>query len=90
MSDNSKIVVALLAGVAVGAAIGILFAPEKGTETRDRLSNALKDLGSSIKDLAAEGLDNLDEAKDRISGEVKSKIRKAQDNFNEASNQAGV
>lgn len=90
MSDNSKIVVALLAGVAVGAAVGILFAPERGSETRDRLSNALKDLGNSIKDLAAEGLDNLDEAKDKIAGEVKSKMRKAQDTFNEAGNRAGV
>jgi gas vesicle protein len=42
MNDNTKVVVALLAGLAAGAALGILFAPEKGTETRDKLSESLK------------------------------------------------
>jgi gas vesicle protein len=41
MNDNTKVVVALLAGLAAGAALGILFAPEKGTETRDKLSESL-------------------------------------------------
>lgn len=90
MSDNSKIVVALLAGLAVGAAVGILFAPESGSETRNRLSNALKDLGDSIKDLASEGMDELHETTEKVAGAVKSKMKGAQDRFDQASNQAGV
>lgn len=66
MNTNSKIIVALLAGVAVGAAIGILFAPEKGSETRERLSGALKDLGQSIKDLAASGVEEASEQAEKI------------------------
>jgi gas vesicle protein len=61
MSTNTKIVIALLAGVAVGATLGILFAPESGSETREKLNNALKDLGDSIKDLADSGLEDLNE-----------------------------
>lgn len=90
MNDNSKIVVALLGGIALGAALGILFAPEKGSATRDRLSNSLKDLGNSIKDLAAEGLDNLEDAQDRIASTVKSKMKKAQDTYDQASDRAGA
>ena len=81
MSDNSKIIVALLAGVAVGAALGLLFAPESGKETRDRLGKTLKDLGDTIKDLSDEGLDNLSDAVEQVSDNVKSKVKKAQDSM---------
>ena len=36
MNDNTKVIVALLAGMAAGAALGLLFAPESGDETRDK------------------------------------------------------
>lgn len=75
MSDNSKVVVALLAGLAAGAALGILFAPEKGTETRDKLSESLKQLGDSIRETAASEIDNLMGLKDKVVDNIKSKIK---------------
>ncbi len=85
MNDNSKTVVALLAGLAAGAALGILFAPEKGTETRDRLNDALKNLGDTIKDRAAEEIDNLTALKDKIVDNVKSTLDKNKDQFDQSS-----
>ena len=74
MNDNSKVVVALLAGIAAGAALGILFAPEKGTETRDKLTDSLKKLGDSIRETAANEIDNLIGLKDKVVDNIKSKI----------------
>ncbi len=84
MRDNSKILIALLAGIAAGAALGILFAPEKGSETRDKLSDSLKNLGDSIKDRAAEEIENLTEFKEKVVENIRSKIRSAEDDFTQA------
>ncbi|HEY9002137.1 MAG TPA: YtxH domain-containing protein [Mucilaginibacter sp.] len=79
MSDNSKVVVALLAGLAAGAALGILFAPEKGTETRDKLTESLKRLGDSIKETAANEIDNLVGLKDKVVDNFKSKLNNTEE-----------
>jgi gas vesicle protein len=74
MNDNSKVLIGLLAGLAAGAALGLLFAPEKGTDTRDRLSQSIKDLSDSIKDRAADEINNLANLKDKVVSSVKNKV----------------
>lgn len=81
MKDNSRTLIALLAGVAAGAALGLLFAPEKGSDTRDKLSDSLKNLGDSIKEKAAEEIDNLTEFKEKVVSKIKSKIQTAEDEY---------
>jgi gas vesicle protein len=75
MNDNTKVFVALLVGLAAGAALGILFAPDKGTETRDKLGESLKNLGDSIKETATTELENLMGLKDKVVENIKIKIK---------------
>lgn len=72
MNDHSKLALAAVAGIAVGAIIGILFAPDKGSEIRCKIKNALKDLGGSMKDLSEKGLESVN----KVTEEVKTNVGK--------------
>lgn len=49
---NKSLIMGVLGGVAVGAVLGILFAPDKGTETRKKITKKGKDLKDNLKDTA--------------------------------------
>ena len=84
MNDNAKVVAALLTGLAAGAALGILFAPEKGSETREKLNDSLKDLGDALKERTAEQIDHLNDLKEKIVAAVKTKVNKHEGAVEEA------
>ncbi len=50
--DNGKVVIGVVAGVAVGALLGVLFAPAKGSETRKKISG--------------KGLDSIDDMRNKL------------------------
>ena len=64
MKDSAKLLTALVTGAAVGAVIGLLFAPEKGSYTRRKIANSAERLAGTTKDRAEEVLDNI---KSRVS-----------------------
>lgn len=49
-NTTSKILIGFIAGAAIGGALGILLAPDKGSETRRKLMEKGSDLGDSIAD----------------------------------------
>ncbi len=73
MKTDSKVVLGFLAGAAMGAIAGILFAPDKGSETRKKIAQNTNDLGDNLKDSFNEFIDT-----------VKDKYRKAKHEAEEA------
>ena len=50
--ETSKVVAGVLAGVAAGVVLGLLFAPDKGSATRQKLYESMKGLGKDLADQA--------------------------------------
>lgn len=50
MKKSGKILVAVAAGIAAGAVLGILFAPDKGSETRKKLNKKGKKIADEVKE----------------------------------------
>ncbi|WP_057939135.1 YtxH domain-containing protein [Algoriphagus resistens] len=100
MSKSSNSLIAFLIGAGVGAAVGVLFAPDTGTNTRDRLSFKLskykKELEELIDDLVDGKEMHLNEAKTegkRVISEAKNKaenllsdVNKLIDQINQGNN----
>ncbi len=54
MSDSSNTILGILAGTAIGAVAGILFAPDKGTNTRRKLVEQSNQLIDDVSEKSSE------------------------------------
>lgn len=73
MNNTGKILTAVAAGAVAGAILGVLFAPDKGTETRKKINEKGHQLADGIADKFRKGKERLNELKEDISKAVKEK-----------------
>lgn len=76
---SGKLVAAVLLGAAAGAVLGILFAPDKGSETRKKIAKKTGDLNEALRDRFNELGEVIAEKYDSIRGEANEIMEKGKD-----------
>ncbi|MGF2412103.1 YtxH domain-containing protein [Ferruginibacter sp.] len=76
MNNTGKIVTAVAAGAAAGAILGVLFAPDKGSETRRKINDQGKKIAEGVKAKLQKGVEKVNGLKDNI---AKTVIDKAEE-----------
>lgn len=97
MNNASKVLITFIGGAVVGAALGILFAPDKGSNTRKRLAKSAADLKDELADTASEKYQEFLDWKDRMmekeedaEDKIKGAVNKATDHVMNKSEGAGA
>jgi gas vesicle protein len=75
--SSGKVLLGLLAGVAVGALLGVLFAPDKGSVTRKKIAKKSEDYADDLKEKFNEFLDGISEKFEEVKEEVSDFAEKA-------------
>jgi len=70
--STGKVLLGVLAGVATGAVLGILFAPDKGTETRKKISKKGEDYADGLKTKFNDFIETISENFNSAKGQAES------------------
>lgn len=74
MNNTGKIVTAVAAGAAAGAILGVLFAPDKGSETRRKINDQGKKIVEGVKNKFQKGVERVNDLKNNIAKTVNDKV----------------
>lgn len=82
-NNNGNGILALLAGAAIGVGLGILFAPDKGSKTREKLKDNFDDLSDEIKSKFNSVAEDMQNQFSRTKGDFKESVDDAISNSSE-------
>jgi len=84
---SDKIILGVLGGVAIGALIGVLFAPEKGDDTRKKIMDKSNDYADELKDKLDTLLGSITNKYEKIWKEGENLIADGKSKFKDAKHQ---
>lgn len=80
---SGKVLLGVLAGAAVGALVGVLFAPDKGSKTRKKILNKGEDYTEELKDKFDELVESIAKKYKEIEHGAEDMITKGKAKFDE-------
>ena len=80
---SSHIILGLVAGLAIGATMGVLLAPDKGSKTRKKIKSKSKETKDKLKDGFDEFLDTVSENYDTLKRQGEELLRKEKEDVKE-------
>ncbi len=79
---SSKILLGFFIGAAAGAILGILFAPDKGTETRRKIADQSGDLADNLKGKFSDLVDGVKDKFSNMKAETEDVVDKGYAAYN--------
>jgi gas vesicle protein len=76
--DSGKTALGLLAGIAIGAAFGILFAPDSGAATRKKIAKKGENYADGMADQFNDLVDNMTTKFDKLKAEATKMAKDAE------------
>ncbi len=71
MNSTGKTFLALLGGMAVGVATGVLIAPDKGKKTRKKLKNKAEKLSRDVENMAENAVNSIKQSAQEAEAKLK-------------------
>lgn len=91
MTKNSKIIIGIAAAAAAGAAIGLLFAPEKGSKIREKVRDVANDFATDLLDVIQRGgrqysdsVESVEDSAKRLKSKAIGKVAELKDRFQDS------
>lgn len=80
---NNNLLLGILGGVAIGATLGILFAPAKGSDTRKKIADKGSDLKENFKDSLSKLSEKISKSVEGFKDEAEELIADAEQKIKE-------
>jgi gas vesicle protein len=82
MNSTGKVILAIIGAAAAGAIIGMLVAPEKGSDLRKKISDATSDWSNQLGQLLAQGKEQFQNLKNTATSEAENLTSESQERYN--------
>ncbi len=88
--NAGKFILSIAVGVAAGAVLGVLLAPDKGSETRRKISEKSNEYADELKDKFNDFIENMIDKFDTVKTSAENLTKKGKQKVEQMENEVNV